>query len=148
MKPHPYLRAYMAGALAPTVFVMLVVCGYAFIRYGLHLPFAIEKGIIFPVAFVPNLYGIWNVIYLKLHQRHWLSLGVHGALLPIVIGPCGLAVATWVGLLRCQAGALIYFDTFRVPYALVGVAFLCGLIAYYLVWKYVVGFLNAVVGIA
>lgn len=148
MKPHPYLRAYMAGALAPTFIAMLVVCAYTFIRYGMKVPFAIEKAIIFPVVFVPNLFGIWNALFLKLHQRRWLSLGVHGALLPFVFAPCGLAIAAWAGLARCQAGALIYFEAIRVPYALIVVGFLCALIVYYLLWKYVVGFLNEVVGIA
>jgi hypothetical protein len=148
MKPHSYLRAYMAGALVPTVFVMFVVCAYAFIRYGLGLPFAIEKGIIFPVAFVPNLFGFWNVVYTKLPQKHRIALGIHGALLPFVLAPLGLLVATSVGLARFGGGNLIYFDAIRVPYAVVGTGFICALIVYYLVWKHLVGCLNEIVRIA
>ncbi len=148
MKPHPYLRAYMAGALVPTVFVMFVACGYAFIRYGLGLPFAIEKGLIFPVAFVPNLFGIWNVVYTRLHQTHRIALGVHGALLPFVLGPLGLLVAISVGIAEFHDGSLIYFQAIRVPYGVLAIGFVCALIVYYLVWKYLVGFLNEVVGVA
>jgi len=145
MKSHPYLRAYMAGALVPTIFVMLVVCAYTIIRYGMHVPFAIEKGIIFPVAFVPNLFGVWNVVHTRFHG---LPLGVHGALLPFILGPCGLWVAYCVGLAELHQGALVYFGAIRVPYGLVAVGFICALVVYYLVWKYLVGFLNELVGIA
>lgn len=147
MKPHPYLRAYMAGALVPTIFVMFVVCAYTFLRYGLRVPIALEKGIIFPVALVPNIFGIWNVLYAKLHQRHAISLGVYGACLPFLIGPCGFGIATAVGIVESRSGALLLFQQVPVPYGVIGAAFLCVLIVYYFVWKYLVGFLNELVGV-
>lgn len=148
MKPHPYLRAYMAGAMVPTVFVMFVVVIYTIIRYGMGAPFPIEKGIIFPVALVPNLFGIWNVVYAKIHQRHRILLGVHGALLPFIIAPIALTIAVSVGIVQFLPNALLCFQEIRVPYPALGVGFACALIIYYLVWKYLVGFLNEVVGVA
>ena len=36
----------------------------------------------------------------------------------------------------------------QVPYALIAPCFVAALIGYYLVWKYIVGFINRVLGIA
>lgn len=148
MKPHPYLRAYMAGALVPTIVIMFIACAYALIRFGLQLPVAIEKGIVFPVAFIPNLWGIWNVLYTKLHERHAWSLGAHGALLPFVLAPLGLLVATSLGLVELRGGLLVYVQAIHVPYSAVLVGFSCALIVYYFVWKYIVRYLNEVVELA
>jgi hypothetical protein len=42
----------------------------------------------------------------------------------------------------------IWFQACPVPYALIAPGFLAALVGYYLVWKYIVGFLNRVLGIA
>lgn len=148
MKPHPYLRAYMAGALTPTIVLMFIACGYALIRFGLHLPIAIEKGIVFPVAFVPNLWGAWNVFYVALHRKHAWPLGAHGALLPFVLVPLGLLVGTTFGLIELRQNVLVYVQGLFIPYHAIFIAFCCALILYYFVWKYLVGYLNRVVEIA
>jgi len=43
---------------------------------------------------------------------------------------------------------VVWFNTVDVPYTLIAPIFLVVLAGYYLVWKYVVGFLNSVMGIA
>ena len=42
---------------------------------------------------------------------------------------------------------LVFFQAFTLPYAFFATGFLCALIVYYLVWKYLVGFFNEVLGI-
>ena len=148
MKPHPYLRAYMAGALVPTIIVMFIACVYAFLRFGLRIPFAVERGLVFPIAFVPNIWGLWNMLFVKVHQRHGWSLGAHGAVLPCILGPLGFLVASLLSMLAVQGNTLVYFQAITVPYAAIAIGVICGIIIYYFVWKYVVGYLNEVVGVA
>jgi hypothetical protein len=86
---------------------------------------------------VPNLWGLWNVLFIALRSRLQLPLGLHGALLPILIAPLGFVIA---GLLHFPASALVA----RVWPIAAPVA----LIVYYFAWKYLVGFLNRVQEIA
>ena len=133
MRPHPYLRAYMAGIVVPTLFLLAAITVYAFYRSYLQVP--LERAIVFPMAVVPNLWGAWNILYLALGSRVRLPLGVHGALLPLLLVPAGVTLAS----------ALDVF-TIQLPYALPIVPI--GMALYYLVWKYLVGFLNEEMGIA
>ncbi len=129
MNRHPYLRAYMAGVLLPSwmllVFLALSLCGV--------LPDALERALIFPMAVVPNLWGAWNALYHALSPRR-LSLGVFGAVLPLIIMPAGYGLATLLNL-RDYASLHVL--------ALLPV----GMVVYYLVWKHGVGFFNRVVGL-
>jgi len=43
---------------------------------------------------------------------------------------------------------LVWFGELVIPYAMLAVGFSLALIVYYLVWKYIVGFFNQVLGIA
>ena len=98
MRTHPYLRAYMAGIVVPTILLLLMVSVFATLRFevfplapppgeptlGTALLFeAIGRAIIFPMAIVPNLWGLWNMLYLAIGGKTKLSLGLYGALLPI-----------------------------------------------------------------
>ena len=148
MKAHPYLRAYMAGTFIPTLVLMVIACGYAVFRFGLNVPVAIERGIIFPVAFVPNLWGIWNVIFLKIHEKHAWAIGAHGALLPFVLAPMGLLVGGAFSLVAFRGAAMIFMNAVMIPYGALAAGVCCAVILYYFVWKYIVGFLNEVVGVA
>jgi len=149
MRTHPYLRAYMAGIVVPTVLLLLMVSVFATMRFkvvplaptpgeitlgGALLYEAIGRAIIFPMAIVPNLWGLWNMLYLAIDGKAKLSLGLFGALLPILIVPFGLTLAYALGIFRVQL-------VWAIPFAATA------MVAYYLVWKYAVGFLNAEVGI-
>src|SRR5690349_1190312 len=129
MNRHPYLRAYMAGVLIPTwvllVFLALSISG--------ALPDALERALIFPMAVVPNLWGAWNTLYLALSPRR-ISLGVFGAVLPLILMPAGYWLATRLNLRD-------YVSLHAVALLPVGMA------VYYLVWKHGVGFFNRVVGL-
>ena len=134
---HPFLRAYLAGICIPTIFLLVVAIGFIFLRYVYNVPVPIERVIVFPMAFVPNAWGLWNILFAAWHERLHLSLGLHGALLPILLAPLGMAAA---GLLNFQIPA---FAAHVFPFAAP-----VGLVIYYLAWKYLVGFLNGELGIA
>ncbi len=148
MNTHPYLRAYMAGVTVPTMLLLVALSGFLIARYTFHIPVPIERVIIFPMALVPNLFGVWNIFYLWLRPRPHLPIGFHGAILPFVLGPTGLLVATCSGFLVATSRGLVWFHEITIPYAPLLLMFCFALIAYYLLWKYLVGFFNGVLGIA
>jgi hypothetical protein len=135
MNQHPYLRAYMAGIVVPTIVVLLGVTSFTIARYVYDVPLPIERIIIFPMAIVPNLWGLWNILFVASRARTSLSSGVHGMLLPLILVPLGLL--------------LIRALSFPIPFAtgILSVGVPLGFIAYYLVWKYVVGSLNEILGL-
>ena len=148
MNPHPYLRAYMAGIAVPTMLLLVILAGFLIARYTFQIPVPIERAIVFPMALVPNIFGLWNIFYLWLRPRPHLPIGFHGAILPFILAPIGFTLALCLGFLAVTPGGLIWFHEVTVPYPFVAGGFSLGLIAYYLVWKYLVGFFNEVLGIA
>lgn len=148
MNPHPYLRAYLGGIFIPTLVLPLILCTFITLRLVLGVPFPIERFLIFPLSVVPCLFGIWNVLYLASHERTHLPIGLHGAILPFLGAPIGATVAHYLGMLQFDAAGITWFQACHVPYALIALGFLAGVAGYYLVWKYIVGFLNSVLGIA
>ena len=64
MNRHPYLRAYMAGVLLPTWFLLIALAGFVAGRLVFQIPIPIERIIVFPMAVVPNLWGLWNLVYI------------------------------------------------------------------------------------
>ena len=144
MKPHPYLRAYMAGIVVPTIFLLIIMTIYAYNRYYFEvssqfvipLPGApLDRAILFPMAVVPNVWGLWNMLYLRVRSGRQWSVGLHGSLLPLLLMPAGFALARALDVFTIQW-------QFALPMAPIGMAI------YYLAWKHLVGFLNREVGIA
>ncbi len=148
MKDHPYVRAYMAGISVPTPFLLVALSAFIGARLVHHIPVPIERIIIFPMALVPNLFGLWNVLHLASRSRTHLPLGVHGALLPFLIVPFGLLLGTVLGFLQPIGNGFIYLGVVTFHYIHIAMIFPFVLIFYYLVWKYLVGFFNRVAGIA
>lgn len=136
MNKHPFLRAYLAGICVPTIFLLLVATGFTLLRYVYNVPVPIERVIVFPMAFVPNLWGFWNLLHTAFLARRF-SLGIFGALLPLLLAPLGYFVAH-----------LLEFPIPHAVLALAPVGVCVAVILYYLVWKYLVSFLNAELGIA
>ena len=144
MRPHPYLRAYMAGIVVPTMALVVIMTVYIYNRvyfevssqFVVPLPGApLDRAIVFPKAVVPNVWGAWNMLHLALRRRfHW-SIGLHGAVLPLILMPAGVALASALDVFTIQW-------QFALPMVPVGMTL------YYLAWKFAVGFLNAEVGIA
>ena len=148
MNNHPYLRAYLGGIFVPTLVLPLILTGFIILRLVLGMPFPIERFIIFPMSVVPLLFGLWNMFYLASHERTHLPLGLHGAILPFLGAPTGGFIAHTLGILQLGSGGVTWFHACYVPYPLIAVLFLAGVVAYYLVWKYIVGFVNRILGIA
>jgi hypothetical protein len=134
MKTHPFLRAYMAGIVAPTVALLFGMVAFVMARYVYDVPVPIERVIVFPMAAVPNLWGVWNMLHLAIGRDRW-SIGVHGAFLPLLLIPLGLMLA------RVFAIGVI------TPHLAVVVAPVA-MAAYYLAWKFLVGYFNSVLGIS
>ena len=129
MNKHSYLRAYLAGIAVPTMFMLIVLIFFIVARFVYNVPVAIERLLVFPMAVVPNLWGIWNVLHLRFDSRHRLPLGIHGAALVLLLVPVGLLLARALN---------IWIVT---PASIITVAPV-GLIIYYLAWKHIVGFFN------
>ena len=148
MNTHPFLRAYLAGIFIPTLVLPLLLAAFIVVRIVLQAPIPIEQALIFPMAVVPSLFGLWNLLWLSTHQRSTLSIGLHGALLPLVLMPLGATTAHCLGVLELNSLGVTWFHAIFAPYVLIAPCFLAVLAVYYLVWKYIVGFLNGVLGIA
>ncbi len=146
MNTHPYLRAYMAGIFTPSLFLLVALTAFILARLVFQLPVPIERVIVFPMALVPNLFGAWNILYVWSQRR--LPIGFHGALLPWIIAPMGLGLGKALGVLTLGASSITWFDAISIPYTLLVPGFCVALVVYYLVWKYIVGSLNCVLGIA
>ncbi len=148
MNTHPYLRAYLAGVFLPTLVLPLLLAAFIVTRIVLKVPIPIEQAMIFPMAVVPLIFGLWNLLWLGSHEHTHLPIGLHGAILPLIMAPVGALVATCLHVLEFGSNGVIWFQALHVPYALIAPCFLAALAAYYLIWKYIVGFLNRVLGIA
>jgi hypothetical protein len=133
MNRHPYLRAYMAGVLGPTWFLLIVMfvltTGAAY-----ETDYPLERIVVFPMAAVPNLWGLWNALYFAGGLQRRIPLGLWGVGLPLILVPGGFALAGYLGL------------SFITPLqALAVLPVVSGI--YFLVWKHLVGFLNGIVGL-
>ncbi len=136
MKSHIYLRAYMAGVTVPSVLVILMLSCYVVLRFGYYVPIPIERFLVFPLAIVPGLWGLWNMLYIAV-RKHWrIPLGLHGALVPLVAGPLALGNAFLAG-----------FEISRYAWTIFPAGVAIAMVAYYLAWKYLVGFLNGVLDV-
>ena len=138
----------MAGVFVPTLVLPLLLTVFIVVRLVLQVPVPIERAMIFPMALVPMLFGLWNMLWLGSAGRTRLSIGLHGAVLPLLMAPVGALVATCLHVLQLGSQGAIWFQVCLVPYSLIAPCFLAALAGYYLVWKYIVGFLNQVLGIA
>jgi hypothetical protein len=144
MRPHLYLRAYMAGIVVPTLFLLVIMSIDAYHVFYFEVPSQfvfglpsrpLERTILFPMAIVPNLWGMWNMLHLATKAWTRLSIGGHGSLLVALIVPAGIVLGRTLEAFDVQMG----FALLAIP---------VGMAVYYLAWKFIVGFLNAEMGIA
>lgn len=143
MRRHPYLRAYLAGIAVPTVLLpVLILPIYLYFQFYFEVPSQfvtslpgapLDRAIVFPMAIVPNAWGLWNMLHLRLRAR--VPLGVHGALLPLLLMPGGYLLARM-------------FDVFGIQWQFALPMVPIGMAIYYLAWKFLVGFLNDELGVA
>jgi hypothetical protein len=148
MITHRYLRAYMAGIVIPTIIMAFAIIVFFVARHVFLLPIPIERIVIFPMASVPSLFGLWNMLYMRLRTGRYLPLGLHGALLPLILIPLGMTGAVALEFLSLGSQGAVWFNTVTIPYLLIVPWFAFIMIFYYLVWKYLIGFCNRVLEIA
>jgi hypothetical protein len=148
MNTHPYLRAYMAGIVAPSLGLLVALTVFILTRLVFHVPIPIERVIVFPMALVPNAFGLWNIFYLWSRPHRQWPIGLHGAMLPAILATLGAVLAVSGGFLTLGSHGVTWFQAISVPYFLIVPWFLVAMVIYYLVWKYIVGFLNQMLGIA
>jgi len=134
MNSHLFLRAYMAGICLPAMLLLVGMTAFTLARFVFDVPLPIERIIVFPMAVVPNAWGVWNMLYVGVGSRRW-PLAIHGAVLPVLLIPLGIALAHLLDIRIITAGVVAIL----APIAI---------IIYYLAWKYLVGYFNRVVGIA
>jgi hypothetical protein len=147
MNTHTYLRAYLAGIFVPTIVLPLLLT-FVVVRLVYQVPIPVEQMLIFPMAVVPLLWGLWNLLWMWSGPRTHIPIGLHGAVLPLLLMPMGATLASSLGVLAIGSHGVVWFGACFVPYTLIAPMFLGALAGYYLVWKYIVGFLNRVLGIA
>ena len=135
MNRHPYLRAYVAGIAIPTALLPLGITGYTLLHLVYHFSVPPERFIVFPMAAVPNLWGLWNMVWVATKSRTHLPVAVHGSLLPLLLVPAGILLGRTLELFHIQ----LWYALPAIP---------VGMAAYYLAWKFLVGSLNREMGIA
>ena len=137
MKNHPHLRAYMAGITVPTMFLLVVLCTIIVLRRNDHPAAWIQDFVVFPMALVPNAWGLWNVLRSASAALSRIPIGAWGALLAVVLPVLGYGLATAV---------MVDLPELSVPAVAVG--WLVAVGTYYLVWKHLVRLLNELLGVS
>jgi hypothetical protein len=91
---------------------------------------------------------VWKILWEWYRDRKHRPLGAHVAFLPLLMMPVGALIATHGGVLTLGASYVTWFNAVTVPYALIALLLAVAMTAYYLAWKYIVGFVNRLLGIA
>ena len=84
------LPAALSGIVAALIVIMVVYVSQRYYfevssQFVIPLPSApLDRAIVFPMAVVPNAWGVWNMVYLALRSRLRIPLAVHGSLLPLL----------------------------------------------------------------
>jgi hypothetical protein len=126
----------MAGITIPTIMLIFLITVFTIARYAFNLSNPIERMIVFPMAIVPNLWGLWNMLFLRLRRHGYLPIGFHGAILAVVQTTIAL------GLFKLIDFELPDFAWRAWPFAFPVIA-----IGFYIVWKHVISFFNTLLGI-
>ena len=152
MTRYRYLRAYMAGVAVSTFFflVLVSISIVVAIYFGKEMtarqnkmrPDLAAEVVVFTMLLVPNFFGFWNIFYVAWRRRfnNW-SLGLHGALAPFVILPIGLLHARLMHQFSIVPGGIVQFGQ-TLTYRHLALIFPVEMVVYYLIWKYIVGFMN------
>src|SRR5215467_1335478 len=107
MNSHPNLRAYMAGISYAISLLLKAITLFSIARFTYNVPIPVERVIVFPMAIIPNLFGLWNVLHLASRSRTHLPLGMHGAILPFLLAPLGFLLGRGLGFLRATGHGFV-----------------------------------------
>jgi hypothetical protein len=75
------------------------------------------------------------------------ALVLGGAQLPFVLAPLGLLLGLSLDVAELTPNGIYYFHYVTIPYSTIALVFPLPVIIYYLVWKYLIGFLTRLLGI-
>lgn len=126
-----HLHAYLAGAAVPTVLLPVMLVTYCAVRSQINPDIGLERMMQFPLALAPLVWGVWNVVWASQPEQQRLPLGVHGAVVPVVLAP--LAVWGYESLgVKLPEGAVGFIGP--------GIPLMMAL--YFVLWRTVVGRLN------
>ena len=143
MRPHPYLRAYMAGVTVPTVALLAAMAIYAYFRFYFEVQ-SIRHSVARSAARardrVPDGRGAEHVGRLE-HASPGASLACSD-----VAGAARIAAAADLIPFGIALARILDVFTIQLQFALP--MFPVGMAVYYLDWKYLVGFLTRKWGIA
>ncbi|HSS20381.1 MAG TPA: hypothetical protein VLL54_09930 [Pyrinomonadaceae bacterium] len=128
-----YVRAYLAGVAFPTVFLAVILVVFVCLQLKGIVSNSASAFLIFPMALVPNVWGIWNMAYVALSKRREFDVGLFGAVLPALIAPLMFATSQFLG-----------HPPHDLRWPTVVSAVMVGVIIYYLLWKHLVGYLNRI----
>ena len=116
-------------------------------RFVFEVPVPIERVIVFPMALIPNLFGVWNMLYVGLRshsrlvdRRAWCT----AAVCPHPVGP---HTGHRTRIVQIDQDGVEAFQAVRLPFSTGVFVLPVVVVVSYLVWKYIVGFLNDLVGI-
>src|SRR5258705_3760763 len=123
MHAHPYLRAYMAGIVAPSVALLIALTLFILTRLVFHVPIPIERVIIFPMAVIPSAFGVWNIFYVWSRPHRSWPIGLHGALLPVIIVALGSVYTIYGGFLTAGPPGGTWVQAISGPFWLPRVRF-------------------------
>jgi len=132
MRSYRYVRAYVAGIALPTLVVCLA--GSIAVVFFDRLEPAVQRALFLPIAAIPVLWGLWNVVWVALGPRRRVEIGWHGAILAALLIGFGVFLA---GRLDVSEVTPLRGSAVLTPTGL----------AYYLLWRYGVSFLNSLVGL-
>jgi hypothetical protein len=94
----------------------------------------IQRALLLPVATNPVAWGLWNAVWVACARRWRVQIGWHGATLAAIL----------IGVGVFLAGRL---DVYEVTPQRAGAVLIPIAVAYYLLWRYAVSFLNSLVGL-
>jgi hypothetical protein len=113
--------------------VPFVVAGLALAPPAEHA-FRVQEVVIFPIGFVPNAWGLWNMLYVRVRRSREVPAGPYGAALLIVLMPLAYGI-------QAALGKMLWTP------ATIAVGFPLAVVAYYLAWKLGVARFNELLGV-
>jgi len=131
-----YIKAFISGLAFPATILPIA---YAILFFSGNLA-VIHMPLYFFPLFLPLIFGVWNILYFAIGDRcpvknRSLRLWVTGIILGFLVALFGVFVIGLPNLLFGFTGLLQYLPLIIAP------------IIYGLIWRYVVGNLNELVGL-
>lgn len=131
-----YLKAYLAGIAFPATLLPIM---YLSLFFGGHSAMRAGDLILMPLL-LPMLFGLWNGVYFMVLKscplkKEGSRLWAHGMILGLLVALIGVFIIGVPKILFGFTGILQYLPLIILP------------IIYGLIWRYVIAYLNQIVGL-